>query len=80
MGLYFTHISILAKTLVGLNIELGYGYKIVFFNWLKKCTGISEFFLVNFLTLDGQPLPIMSEKSPFVRAGFFSESHTVPIY
>ena len=25
---YFTHNSILAKTLVGLNIELGYGYKI----------------------------------------------------
>ena len=28
---YFTHMSILAKTLVGLNIELGYGYKTVFF-------------------------------------------------
>ena len=28
MGGYFTHISILAKTLFGLNIELGSGYKI----------------------------------------------------
>ena len=27
-GLYFTHISILAKTLVGLNIERGYEFKI----------------------------------------------------
>ena len=49
------------------------------FYWLKKCTGISELFCY-FLTLGGQPLPIMSEKSPFVRAGCFSESHTIPIY
>ena len=30
-GGYFTHISIPAKTLVGLNVELGYEYKIRIF-------------------------------------------------
>ena len=44
-----------------------------------KCTGIPEFFSY-FLALGRQPLPVMSEKSPFVRAGCFSKSHTVPIY
>ena len=50
------------------------------FYWLKKCTGVSELFSSFFLTLGGQPLPIVSEKIPFVRAGCFSKSHTVPIY
>ena len=49
------------------------------FYWLKKCTEISEL-LIYFLTLGGQPLPIMSEKSPFGKAGCFSKIHTVPTY
>ena len=80
MGDILLHISILAKTLVGLNIELGYGYNVgggVI--GLKSAQGFLSS-LVIFLTLGGQPLPIMSEKSPFVRAGCFSKSHTVPIY
>ena len=36
MRLFFTHISILAKTLVGLNVELHYGYKIGGFIGLKS--------------------------------------------
>ena len=49
------------------------------FYWLKKCTGIPEFFSY-FLTLGGQSLPEVSEKSPFVRADCFLKSHTVLIY
>ena len=43
IGLYFTYISIIVKTIVGVNIELGYSYMIGFFYWFKKCTGISGF-------------------------------------
>ena len=50
-----------------------------FFIGLKSAQGfLSSLVLV--LTLGGQPLPIVSEKSPFVRAGCFSKSHTVLIY
>ena len=49
------------------------------FYWLKKCRGIPEFFSY-FLTLGGQSLPDVSEKSPFLRDGRFFKSHTVPIY
>ena len=50
------------------------------FYWFKKCTGISGLSSCCFFILGGQPLPNMSEKSPFVRAGCFSKSHTVPTY
>ena len=53
--------------------------QLFFFIGLKSAQGFLST-LVIFLTLGGQPLPIMSEKSPFVRAGCFSKSHTVPIY
>ena len=70
---------ILAKTLDRLNIELSYGYKSKGFYWLKKCTGSSEFFSY-FLTLGGEPLSVMSEKSSFARVVCFSQSHTVHKY
>ena len=76
---YFTHVSILAKTLVGLNIELIYRYKIGGVIDLGSAQGFLSS-LVLFLTLDGHPLPIVSEKSPFVRVGCFFKSNTVPIY
>ena len=45
------------------------------FHWFKSA---QEF--LSSLVIGGQPLGFISEKSPFVRAGCSSKSHTVPIY